>query len=1143
LVTFTPHPNLQLLMKKLLPVSVFAALCFGLSSISLAQPWLSPPIVSNSGDPATDKKDPNFFDIQKKFNDYWKDKTPSVDEGENREEGGYQQFRRWEAFMKPRTFPTGEFFDPEILLREHQKQKESSARMSVHPSLTGANWTFIGPTSIPQNGGGTGRVNCIRFHPTDANTVYIGAAAGGVWKTTNGGSTWTSHTDFLDALSVADIAINPRYPDSIFVATGDGYGYEVGADFWGGTYSAGVMVSANGGLTWNTTGLTFGQTQSSIIQRLLVNPSDPDILLACSRTAIFRSTNAGATWTSVQSGHYYDMEFKANDPNTVYASSSSGLITSSNKGLTWTSAGSFSCGDRSSIAVSAANPLVIYALGANGNFYKSTNGGVSFLMMTSPSNVANFYGYYDAVLACAPGDANKVFVAGMNVAKTMDGGNTWSATGTNIHVDNHALEFLPGNNNVLWCGNDGSIYSSTNSGSSWTDLGSNIGIKQYYRMGASTLTPYTMFAGAQDNGTDRFAGGVWRKVRGADGMECLVDRTNDQVVYTSWQYGAIEKSTNGGSTFHTVTPYNISGDWTTPFIQDPVNPSTIYVGWDEVYRSTSNDTVWTQISNGQFPGNLYALAISHANNNVIYGATLGKICRTTNAGASWTNITGTLPVSSAAISYIAVSNTDENKVWVSLSGYSAGNKVYYSSNGGSTWTNYSGTLPNIPANCITYQNGSQDAVYIGTDFGVYFRDATMPDWIPYNTDLPNVIVYELEINDDIQKIRAATFGRGLWESDLSASSTFTLDAGAISILSPGASICMNTFDPAVRIKNYGADTITTLNINYQLDAGAVLVFPWSGTLAPGATADVTLPAVNSVAGNHSFTVYTSDPNGAADLNTFNDTRTTTFDINSNTILAPVTEGFESGTFPPTGWSFVDSNSPSMFYHVVGVGGFGNSTSCLRARGFVLTSAYASMYSTPVNFTTLVAPVSLTFSLAYAMRDASSNDSLNIYVSTDCGDTWTRKYSKTATALATTTNHPSNFTPTASEWRTEVVDLSAYTFNANVQIRFEFFGNLGNNIHVDDINLYDAITGIKENSSASSVSVFPNPANSMVHFNVSSQDVHTEIEIHSALGSLVKQVSFNQSSADVDVTDLKPGVYFYTVKSGKANAVNGKLVIN
>jgi len=1106
------------------------------------QPWMKQSIVSatDKNNVQQDRDEWNFYDIQKKFDEYWKDKTPSAEEGENREEGGYQQFRRWEAFMKPRVYPTGSF-DPEILVKEQQKQKASSARLAnAHPTVTSANWTFVGPTSIPQNGGGTGRVNCIRFDPTNTNTVYIGAASGGVWKTTNSGSTWTSHTDFLDALSVADIAVNPRYPDSIYAATGDGYGYESGAyDFWGGTYSAGVMISPDGGLTWNQSGLTYSQTQSMIIQRILVNPVDPDILLACTRTAILRSTDGGANWSTVQNGHYFDMEFKPGDANTVYAASVSGLMKSTNKGATWIAAGTFNGGDRMSIAVTEANPLVIYALGANGNFYKSTDGGTSFQIKTSPNSIASFFGYYDAVLTCSPMNENKVYVAGMNVAKTFDGGVTWTPTGSNIHVDNHALEFLPGNNNVIWCGNDGSIYTSTNSGTSWTDLGNGIGIKQYYRMGGSTLTPYTMLAGAQDNGSDRFSAGVWRKVAGADGMECLVDRTNDMNMFVSWQNGNLLKSTNGGTNFHDVTPS--SGDWTTPFIQDPIDANVYYGGWENVYKSTDGGETWSPITNGQFSnsGNVIALAMTEADNNYIYAASLTGIFRSTDGGVSWLNIEAGLPTSSAGITYIAVSNTDPDKVWVSFSSYSGGNKVFYSSNGGNTWTNFSGTLPNIPANTIAYQSGSQDAVYVGTDFGVYYRDATMTDWIPYNTDLPNVIVYELEINNSIQKIRACTYGRGIWESDLNSPSVFSLDAGVTAILQPASLLCSNTFTPEVRIKNYGQVNITTLTINYQLDSGNILTYTWNGSLAPGSTTDVLLPAMTSTAGSHSLLAFTTDPNGTADQNVFNDTRTNSFDINSNVITAPVAEGFESTTFPPVSWSIVDPNAPPMLVRITNASGFGNSTACARARGRVIPSAYASLLSTPIDFTTLAAPISLSFSVAYAMYNASSHDSLNVYITTDCGATWIKKYSKTASALATAPIVPANFTPSASQWRTELIDLSAYAGQPGVQVRFEFYVDLGNNIHVDDINLIDANIGVNELDNPS-VSVFPNPAAGMVHFNLPSSEAGT-IAIYSAIGSLVKEISVKENSVDVNIEDLQTGIYVYRYSTSSSKPAIGKLI--
>jgi hypothetical protein len=444
-------------------------------------------------------------------------------------------------------------------------------------------------------------------------------------------------------------------------------------------------------------------------------------------------------------------------------------------------------------------------------------------------------------------------------------------------------------------------------------------------------------------------------------------------------------------------------------------------------------------------------------------------------------------------------------------------------------------------NTVVYQKGSQDAVYVGTDFGVYYRDATMPDWVPYNTSLPNVIIYELEINDDIQKLRACTYGRGIWESDLNASSMFSLDAGVTSVLEPASSICSNTFTPEVRIKNYGQNTITTVTINYQLDSGAVNTYSWSGSLAQGATADVVLTPLTSTGGTHYLTVFTTDPNGSADLNTFNDTRTYTFMINSGIAALPVTEGFEGASFPPAGWTFIDNNVPKMFFHNFTVGGFGNSDSSFRARGRTLSSAYAYMVSSPFDFSSLVSPVFMTFSVAYAMYDATSTDSLNIYVSTDCGETWIRKYSKTANALATAPMVPGSFTPDPNEWRSELIDLTAYAGMSGVLVRFEFYVDQGNNIHVDDINLYDATTGLNENSTAS-VSVFPNPTAGKIHFNLPSANEAT-IGIYSAVGSLVKEISVNSSSVDLSIEELNTGIYFYRYTCGADKQIVGKLVRN
>jgi hypothetical protein len=186
----------------------------------------------------------------------------------------------------------------------------------------------------------------------------------------------------------------------------------------------------------------------------------------------------------------------------------------------------------------------------------------------------------------------------------------------------------------------------------------------------------------------------------------------------------------------------------------------------------------------------------------------------------------------------------------------------------------------------------------------------------------------------------------------------------------------------------------------------------------------------------------------------------------------------------------------------------------------------------------VPPASLTFSVAYARRDASSNDSLNVYVTTNCGDTWVRHYSKTGTALATAPDHLNNYTPTASEWRSEFIDLSSYIGQPNVQVRFEFYGNTGNNIQVDDINIFDATTGIDEHG-AGAVSVFPNPSSGSVHFNLPAVLENSSIRIYSALGSLAKEIAIDQTSLDIDIRDLPSGIYFYQVTGAKT--IMGKLV--
>jgi photosystem II stability/assembly factor-like uncharacterized protein len=1087
------------------------------------------------------KKTENFYVYQKAFNEYWKNKIVDKEEEENNcEEGGWQQFKRWENFIEPRVYPSGKFFKSTVLWDEWQKfqsQKKESAK--------NANWELLGPSVVPSDGGGNGRVNCICFHPTDPNIFWIGAPNGGIWKTINGGSSWISlNANLLTNISIADIAVDPNNTNILYIATGDGYGYEVEGMFWGGTYSAGVLKSTDGGVTWNPTGLSSSQAQNDIIQRLVVCHSNTQVLLASKRDGLWRSADGGTTWTAVMGAHFYDIKFNVLNDSIIYAASANEIYKSTNLGLTWTpiTSGLNPGGGRISLAVTQANAQVIYAFcnGSSGDaFYKSSNGGLTFQPKTSPDGAGSFYGYYDMVLAASPTNENTVYTGGLDVIKSTDGGTSWAAAanwagwpGPNyVHADNHDIEFLPGSGTTVFSCNDGGIFKTTNGSTSWSDISGGLAISQFYRMGCSATDPNLIYTGAQDNGTNRYDGINWTQVYGADGMEALVDYTNTNNVYVSYQGGAIQKSTDGGNTFTDISPSY--GAWTTPFIIHPTNSQILFAGYEDVYKTTNGGTSWNTISSGLGGGStLRTLVISQSNPNYIYTGTLGNLYRTTNGGTNWSDISSGLPVASAAITGIAISDYDPQLIWVTFAGYSDGEKVYTSTDGGSTWTNVSGTLANVPVDCIVYQNSSSDALYIGTDFGVFYTDNTMNDWVSYSTGLPNVIVDELEIQYDASKIRAATYGRGLWESDLNSTVLYNLDAGVYALISIPTTSCDSIITPVVRIKNFGTDTLTSLTLSYHLDGGSNSTYPWSGSLANNAYVNITLPAMNIPAGNHTFTAFTSNPNGLTDGNTTNDSKTISFTIVGAGQALPLTEGFEGVIFPPSNWT------SSAWEKTTLAGGFGNSSSSTLIDFYSMSPGQIGNLITDFSdFNSISTPIYLSFDVAYARYDNVFSDTLRVKISTDCGTTWTTVWTKGDSDLATAPDMTSVFVPTAAQWRTETIDLSSYASMDKVKVLFEGQSGYGNDLYVDNINIYNAL-GITGNSiNTNSVKIYPNPSNGEFSIDLKDMDnTNVAISIYDAMGALITKSSVvtdgTEQHFSFDLSGHAKGLYLIKIATDK-----------
>lgn len=999
-------------------------------------------------------RDPNvnFYDVQAAFNSYWEGRT--IEKGK-----GYKAFRRWEAYMEPRVYPTGNMTLPSLSYENFLAWENEQVAAGIPKSVSG-NWTSMGPVGKP-TGGGAGRVNFIRFDPNSSSTMYIGTPDGGLWKTTNGGTSWTTNTDLLTVIGCSDIAIDPTNTQVMYLATGDGDA--------GDSYSVGVLKSTDGGATWNTTNLTWSVTLGRTISRLLINPSNPQIVMAFGSNGIWRTTNGGTTWAQ-PTGTFNDIkdaEFKPGDPNTVYAAGSI-FKKSTDGGLTWTTVSTGLTGiGRLAIAVTPANPAYVYVLGAKNSdsgflgLVRSTDSGSSFttrMASTSTNNIlgwdngsdAGGQGWYDLAIAASPTNAEEIVTGGINMWRSTNGGTSFTLnshwTGSYgkpyVHADIHDIIYLPGSSNTLFSGNDGGVFKSTNNGSAWTDISSNLVIAQQYRVGLSTSNLNLLVTGHQDNGTNKLNGTAWSQIYGGDGMDCFIDRTNNNIIYGSYVYGDYYKSTNGGTSFTSITSGIPAGtgseEWLCAFHQDPVTATTIYAGGrTALYRSTNSGSAWTALGTPTGTGNIIEFVIAPSNNQIIYTIKTGTnaVSKSTNGGTTFTAVSSGLPTSVSPTS-ITVSNTDANIVFVTYSGYGAANKVFKSTNGGTSWTNISTGLPNIPVNTIVYQNGAaNDAVYVGTDVGVYYKNNTS-SWIAFNSGLPNVSVRDLEIYYATGRLRAATFGRGTWDSDLYSTVPTTPTA---SFTPSSTTIC-------------AGQTVSYTNTS----SGLPTSYTWSFPGGTPSTSTATNPTVTyPTVGTYTVELTATNANGS---NT--STQTNMINVVSATGASlPVTEGFTGTIFPSANWTIVNldlGDTTWMKNTSVGVAPTAGNSMWFDNYEFSDLGNTDEMRTPKLNLQGF-SSATLTFDVAYAAYDATYVDGLEVLISTDCGTTFTSVYLKTGTTVATG-NLPtapattSLFVPTSSQWRNESINLASYLGQSNVTIGFRNIAGYGNSLYIDNINI-------------------------------------------------------------------------------------------
>ena len=705
--------------------------------------------------------------------------------------------RRHRYFYERKAFPNERI--PPGALRQAVEQHEAafgplrapeSAPLDADPTdfFSGqTKWTELGPKPINTSMTTSGRINTIAVNPSNTNVMYLGAATGGVWKTTDGGANWLPLTDTQCSLAMGSIALDPSNPEIVYAGTGE-------ENFSGDSYyGCGILKSTNGGANWTRLGAsTFAPTTNgATIGKIAIHPTSTNVLVAAASNGLQRSTDSGATWALVNAGVATDVVIDPTNGANMYAangnifgSASNGVFRSTNAGATWTKvAGGFpttSVG-RINLAISASSPATLYAAVQSSSTFgllgvwKSTDAGANWTQLAATGASCNTQCWYDMGINVDPTNANIVYFSGFSIYRSTDGGASFSNIGSTIHVDHHGFAFHPGTPTTIYAGSDGGIFKSTNSGSTWTSLNATLGITQFYAGHALHPTnPSVFMGGTQDNGTVATTGSLaWSPVIGGDGGFAAIDQSSPNVAYGETQWGASSgfSGPRRSSTFGSTNSFSLatnginladSAEFIPPLIMSQSTSSTLYFGTNKVYKTTDGAANW--VASGTTPGGTITyIAEAPGNSSIVYmGTRNGVVYKSSNSNATYAAVGAGLPTRTPT--YIVVHPTDANTVFVTFSGFGGGH-IYKSTNGGASWTNISGNLPDLPVNSMAIDPAAPTSeIYVGTDLGVYRTRNGGATWAAFNNGLPNTPVHDLKYNATTGVLVAATHGRGVWKA-------------------------------------------------------------------------------------------------------------------------------------------------------------------------------------------------------------------------------------------------------------------------------------------------------------------------------------------------------------------------------------------
>jgi hypothetical protein len=1035
------------------------------------------------------------------------------------------------------------------MMKQEYMAKQSQSKNS--------NWSLVGPIHNTQGNGslGSGQANVYSIDQCigQPSVLYLGTEPGEVYKSNDGGQNWTCTSMGENFGSgVTAVEVHPSNPLIVFV---------------GG--NSGIFRSSDGGSTWVNV-----MPQSNLnVNEILINSANTQIVLAATDKGLYRSTNGGSSWVSIYSQASFDIKENTANGSTLYLlKNNPSLIIcefykSTDAGATWTlqSTGWYSSTDPARtvgggrIAVTPADPNRIYAylIGeAKANdygfigVYKSTDAGTSWTLPNGPDggpytathlNLAYgnpgwtyHQGFYNCAIVASPTNADEILVGGLNLYRSTDGAASFvSVAGyvggpINMHVDMQDFRQI---NGETWITTDGGVYHSIDFfNTDPTFMMDGVNGSDFWGFG-SGWNEDVLVGGLYHNGNlayyENYGNGTFLELGGGEAPTGYVNPGNNRKTYFSDISGKylplnlndpILNFSNGMSPNESY--------WAAESSEMEFHPncySIAFIGKDhKLWKTTDGGGSYSLVNTFGTSANVFVnqLEISSSNPDVMYvhqrpsSGSVGYLWKTTNGGFLWDPVT--IPAGNSRRALLAINPENENELWMAYPSGANGNKVFHTTNGGVSWTNITTSALNGESiHSLVYVAGTDGGLYAGTEKAVYYQNNTT-SWAIDNSGLPtfsSTNILRPFYRDG--KLRMASYGKGIWETPLHDQ--------------PSQPICRIMVDKLAQTIFCETDSFYYEDHSFLNHQGAT--WEWSFPTGSPSTSNDRNPSVYFAnTGSHLAVLTITDQNGNTDQDSLY--------VTVNNLATPqfIDENFEA-EFIPTGWFQTNYDNNAQWESTADAGGYGTSTQSALFNNFDYNSQGTDDdMNIPLN-TLNMSSISMTFDVAYAEYGGQYSDTLEVLVSTDCGTSFTSVFLKGGGTLGTAPNNSSYFIPSATEWRTETLNLSPFVNFNKVIVAYRNHGHWGNNIYVDNINITSDLGILKQENS---ISIYPNPIVSGGVLNIKGLENGAKIQFIDFNGKLLTHGLIEDETFKLP-SNLASGIYWLNIQT-ETEILNKKIVI-